>query len=140
MPYVVGFASQARGGKNEAGEYLCKRLNELCSEEWHCASLARAVKKIFSDNFGVSTEFIEEWKVKQEIPEGFQLPLRDGLTMIGNDWRKFKSDIWIEKLFKDNDKNIIVTDVRYFNEVDAITGKSDLPYMKKYKGVAFLLW
>lgn len=141
MPYILGLAGQARAGKDSAADYLVQRLNDLSVlKSWIRGSLAHSVKKIFAENFGVSLEFIEEWKTKTEIPEGFNAPIRDGLTKIGDGWRDMKHDIWMSKLFEHNDRNLVVSDVRYINETNAIRGKSDLKYMNRYKGITALIW
>jgi hypothetical protein len=139
MPFAVGFASQYRNGKDTAADYLQPKLNEIGLGTWKRGSLGSNVKKIFAEHFNVSLEFIEEWKVKQEPPPGFAGLLRDGLTKIGDGWRDTKPDIWIRKLFENNDDNLVVSDVRYINESQAIRGNSDLPYMK-HIGLTVLMW
>src|SRR5271166_5763417 len=95
MPHVIGWAGQARQGKDTAADYLYEILNESKNMGlWKRAALGSNVKKIFSEHFGVSLEFIEEWKVKDYPPEGFDGPIRNGLTTIGDGWRVTKSDIW----------------------------------------------
>ena len=141
MPLVCAFAGQFRIGKDSAADYLCENLNESgILGSWKRASLGYNVKKIFSEHFGVSLEFIEEWKVKNFPPPGFDGPIRDGLTKIGAGWRDTKNDIWIEKLFANNTQNLIISDVRFCNETKAIRGKSNLEYMKGHHGVTCLCW
>ena len=138
---VIGFGGQARSGKNEAADHLCEKLNEQgMLGGWKRASLGLNVKKIFAQHFGVSLEFIEEWKVKSEPPEGFNGPIRDGLIKIGDGWRDTKSDIWINKLFEDNADNLIISDIRYINEAQACRGDSDYEYMDDYYGATILIW
>ena len=141
MPLVIGFAGQARCGKDTASDYLCESLNESgMLGPWKRASLGFNVKKIFAEHFGVTLEFIEEWKVKDYPPEGFDGPIRMGLTQIGDGWRNTKSDIWINKLFAKNHQNLIISDIRYINEAKACRGESNLDYMSGYNGVTCLCW
>ena len=141
MPLVVGFAAQARAGKDTAADHLCEKLNEMgMLGEWKRASLGLNVKKIFAEHFGVTLEFIEEWKTKPEPPPGFNGPVRDGLTKIGDGWRDTRSDIWINKLFAGNKNNLIISDCRYINEAKACRGESDLEYMSDHFGVTVLVW
>jgi len=151
MPIVIGFGGQKRNGKDVAADYLCSRLNELGAfGTWGRGSLGHNVKKIFSEHFGVSLDFIEEWKTKDEAPPGFSGPVRMGLTAIGDAWRNTKEDIWISKLFKEHTDNLqlnrgttmnlVISDIRYINETKACRGESDLPYMKDYVGATALIW
>jgi hypothetical protein len=135
MPFVIGFAAQARNGKDIAADYLVKKL-----DNFKRASLASAVKKIMSENFHVTLEFIEEWKTKDYPPPGFDGPVRECLTKIGDSWRDTKKDIWIQKLFSGNQSNLICSDIRYTNEVNAIRGTDQPEYMKDYKGIVALIW
>src|SRR5581483_588554 len=83
---------------------------------------------------------IEEWKVREDIPEGFNGQIRNGLTMIGDGWRNLREDIWIKNLFENNTDNLVISDVRYVNEALAIRGRSKFPYMKDRKVIAVLCW
>lgn len=80
-------------------------------------------------------DFIEEWKRKDECPPGFDIPIRKCLTFIGDGFRDIKSNIWIDLLLKNNNDNIIISDVRYINECDIIRSNK---YCKK--GYTILLW
>lgn len=135
MSYIVAFAGQYRSGKDSASDHLHTKL-----DKWKRGSLGLGVKKIFAEHFGVTLDFIEEWKVKKEIPEGFSGMIRDGLTMIGDGWRNLKQDIWLKKLLENNEDNLIISDCRYINEARAFQGKDKYPYMKDYQGVTCLLW
>src|SRR4051812_2043638 len=110
MPLLIGFAGQRRIGKDTASNHLYDLLNKTkVLGEWKRGSFGLAVKKILSEHFNVSLEFIEEWKVKDEAPPGFDGPIRDGLTKIGDGWRDTKADIWIRKLLDDNKNNLIIS-------------------------------
>lgn len=132
MPFSVGFGGQKRNGKDAASDHLFALLNKNGEfTQWKRGSLGHAVKQIFADHFGVTLEFIEEWKTKDEIPEGFNGPIRTGLTKIGDAWRDTKADIWIRKLFDGNRDNMVISDVRYINEAE---------YIRKNGGMNVLVW
>lgn len=132
-PFIVSCAGQYRSGKDTVAEYLIKKLNEYGElGAWKHGSFGISVKKIFAENFGVSLEFIEEWKTKiNETPPGFDRPLRDGLTMIGDGWRQQRKTIWIDKLLTNNKDNLVICDNRYINEANAIHSRG---------GLTILIW
>jgi hypothetical protein len=132
-PFLISCGGQYRSGKDTITAYLIKRLNEYGELGlWKHGSFGLAVKKIFSDNFGVTLEFIEEWKTKiNETPPGFDRPIRDGLTMIGNEWRAQRKTIWIDKLLTDNKDNLVISDQRYINEAETIRSRG---------GITILVW
>jgi hypothetical protein len=114
---IITLSAQCQNGKNLASAYLVKRLNELYpnnpfSEE----AFAFNVKRIYAETFDVSYEFIEEWKSKPEPPPGFDLPVRKGLQLIGDGFRKIKDSIWIDLVFR-TQNNKVICDGRYINEL-----------------------
>lgn len=120
-PVYIGVAGQKQNGKDTIADYVFDRLGE--SEEFKYdferAAFASNVKKVFAETFDVSYEFIEEWKVKPEPPPGFDMTVREALQFIGDGFRKIKSSIWIDLMFRTND-NKIISDVRYINEARRI--------------------
>lgn len=128
---IIALASQAQNGKDSASNYLCDRLNSITSEKWHRAAFAYNVKRIFCETFGVSFDFIEEWKVKNETPPGFNMPIRRCLTFIGDGFRDINQDIWVNLLLNENKKNIIISDTRYLSELKRV---------REEGGISILLW
>jgi hypothetical protein len=126
-PVIISFAAQLGNGKDEAANYLVTRLKG----EWYRAALAENVKRIFCDAFGVNREFIEKWKRIDEAPPGFKIPIRRGLTMIGDGFRDVQENVWIDMLFKNNTKNLVISDCRYLNEAN---------YIREHNGITVLLW
>ena len=115
---VIGVAGQAQNGKDTLADYLAKVLNkadENYLNVWYRQAFASNVKKVFCDAFGVDNGFIEKWKVKEELPPGFDKPVRKSLQFIGDGFRQIKSSIWLDLVFKD-DINKIISDTRYVNE------------------------
>jgi hypothetical protein len=97
-------------GEFEGGDY---------PHEWTRAAFAYNVKKVYMDTFGVDMDFIEEWKVKDEIPPGFTMNCRQGLQFIGDGFRKIQPEIWVDLAFR-YDTPKIISDVRYINEFKRI--------------------
>lgn len=124
---VIAFAGQARSGKDTCADLLHSLLQNKHDVSnpflWYRLSFAENVKRIFCDAFGVDRDFVEKWKVSQEIPEGFDKRVREGLQFIGDGYRQIQGDIWINKLFKyaaDLYVDPIISDVRYYNELNAV--------------------
>lgn len=128
---VIGIGGQARSGKDTLGDYLQKSLSRHTGTIWNRASFANSVKKCFCDYFGQTPEFIEEWKVKDEIPPGFLMPVRKALQFIGDGFRQIQANIWIETCFRLNKAPFIISDARYINEGKAV---------RRHGGFNILMW
>lgn len=115
---VIGVAGQLRNGKDMTSDYLAEKL------EFKRAAFASNVKKIFCDTFGVDLDFVEKWKTSAESPPGFNMNVRQALQFIGDGFRKIKSDIWIDLVFRNNPEKIVISDVRYVNELKKIKEKN----------------
>lgn len=113
MPHIAVFG-QAAFGKDVLSNYLKENLKN--NFIWERASFADAVKRVFEESFGFDREFTEKWKRIPESPEGLELPVRQSLQLIGDGFRKIKKNIWIEIVFRDKTKNLILSDGRYLNE------------------------
>jgi hypothetical protein len=111
---IIGVAGQARFGKDIISDYLAPKLN------FSRAAFAQGVKKIFCETFNVDMDFIERWKVIPEPPPGFDMPVRQALQFIGDGFRQIKKDVWVEAIFRHDPEDIIISDVRYCNELIAI--------------------
>lgn len=128
---LIACGAQFANGKNVLCEHLENKLNAVSGETWQQASFASNVKRIFCETFGVDNDFIEEWKRKDEPPPGFHLPVRKCLTFIGDGFRDMQPNIWIDMLLRNNNKNLILFDLRYRNESEYIRNKG---------GITILLW
>lgn len=118
---VIGLAGQMRAGKDTIGDCLRDQLNAYESglHRWRRTAFAANVKKVIHDWFDVDYNFIEEWKVKDEPPPGFDMTIRKALQWVGDGFRQIRSGIWIDLIFRDEEPKI-VSDVRYVNEFKAI--------------------
>lgn len=128
--FLIGIGGQARMGKDTTADYLSVQLTKQTHTIWQKASFAQNVKRIFSETFGVSLGFIEQYKSLSDIPPGFNLNIRQGLQIIGGGFREIQSDVWIRLFVKHNQGNCIIADVRYENE---------LKFVKSNKGVNILV-
>ena len=117
---VVGVAGQMQNGKDTIADYLAEKIN------WNREAFALNVKRVFMDTFNVDLDFIEEWKVNPEIPEGFDLPIRQGLQYIGDGFRKIQGNIWIDLAFRKLTGPSIISDVRYINEIRKVRTEGGL--------------
>ena len=138
---TVAFGGQLACGKDTVADYLAKVLNreipnkpvpfqDAVSDIWERVALASAVKKVFMDTFHVDMEFIEKWKRIDEAPPGFLKPVRQCLQFIGDGFRGIQDQIWIDLAFRE-EKNRIVSDMRYLNEIIKVKGIG---------GVTVLIW
>lgn len=108
---LLGCAGQLRNGKDVTADYLAHKLG------WARGAFASNVKRIFCETFNVDSDFIEQWKTISEPPPGFSMPVRQALQFIGDGFRSIKDGIWIEKLLKCNTNSLIISDIRYKNEL-----------------------
>ena len=122
---IIGVAGQMRAGKDTISDYLTTIIG------FERASFAANVKRVFCETFGVNLEFVEKWKVIPEVPPCFSSTVRQGLQQIGDGFRKIKGDIWVELVFRVLNKNIVISDGRYINELERI---------RKEKGLNILVW
>lgn len=126
---IIGIAGQLANGKDVVADYLAKVLNSR-GGNWKRIGFAHNVKKIFMEAFGVDLEFIEEWKRKTDVPPGFIKNIRQSLQFIGDGFRTIKPTVWTDLIFKSKE-DIIISDVRYMNEINGI---------RERNGVVILLY
>lgn len=122
---LIGIAGQAQMGKDTLADRLCIKLNES-GGNWERAAFAAGVKKVFCETFAVDIEFVEKWKVISENPQGFDMPVRKALQFIGDGFRQIQPDIWLDLVFRNKNRSLIVSDVRYINEFTRIKKEGGL--------------
>lgn len=127
---VIGVGGQAQNGKDSTSDYLAKVLTD-CS--WQRSAFARQVKRVYADAFGVTLDWIEEWKVKDECPPGFDMPVRKGLQFIGEGFRKIRPTIWIDLAMR-GDEPRIISDCRYLNEFRRVKDEGGLTVLVAHPG------
>ena len=117
---LIGCAGQARNGKDETANYLAEKLG------WYRGAFAFNVKRIFCDAFNVTPDFIEKWKTSPEIPEDFLVEIRKALQFIGDGFRQIKDGVWIDMLFREGHDSLIISDIRYTNELRSVKDRKGL--------------
>ena len=121
---IIACAGQLCTGKDVLCDHLCEWLNKISHTDspeklWKRDAFANAVKKVFTDSFGLDKDFIEKWKRSNEIPPGFLKPVRQSLQFIGDGFRQIKDEIWIDIALRDKNR-IILSDARYINEAKKV--------------------
>ena len=124
---IIGVAGQCNMGKDELCKHLVSELNKKnLSKVWKHTAFANAVKEVYCNTFGVSREFVEEWKRISEPPEGMSMNIRKSLQFIGDGFRQIKKNIWIETALRSKHGPIILSDSRYIAEAEHIKANSGL--------------
>jgi hypothetical protein len=127
-------------GKDTAADHLIKALFNKTEKEspwdwitdgWGRAAFGDAVKETYMKSFNLDRAFIEEWKRKDDPPPGFIMNVRRSLQWIGDGFRQIRASIWIDKLFTNHKHNVIISDGRYFSELDAV---------RERKGINVAIW
>lgn len=124
---VVCCSGQKQNGKDTLADYLMPLLAEALPDHydgkpdcWERGAFANAVKNVFCNTFNVDYDFIEEWKVKEEAPPGFDQEVRKSLQFIGDGFREVRGNIWIDLAFRDRRNSVVLSDGRYPNELKTI--------------------
>ena len=123
---TIGVGGQKQNGKDTLADYLATKLwrqtdLEKVYETWGRNSFAAEVKRFFCETFFFAPQDIDKWKVLDEPPPGFNKPVREGLTMIGDGFREIMSDVWIRRAFRDETCLYkVLSDIRYLNEARKI--------------------
>jgi hypothetical protein len=120
---IIGVAGQLQNGKDSTADALAPELNRArIDDRWTRISFARRLKRIFCETFGVDLEFVEKWKVIDQIPPGFDCTVREALINIGDNFRKIRGTVWIDLAMQEaGNKPSICSDVRYINELRKVS-------------------
>lgn len=128
---IIGITGLASSGKDTIGDILVNNL-----PNWEKMSFASHLKDVVSLLFGMDRKMLSgetpEDRIIREQPDEFwskkigkEFTPRNALQIIGTNLLRnnFHQNIWIDclerKILKSN-KNIIITDVRFKNEIDMI--------------------
>lgn len=118
---IVCFCGQMAVGKDEAADHLFRKL------DWNRTAWGNNVKFVYMESFGVSREFIEQWKRQDESPPGFYKNIRESLMFIGDGFRQMNPNVWVDWLFRDfPTQDLIISDGRYFSECDAVRSRGGI--------------
>lgn len=124
-PKIIGISGQKQSGKDTLCNFLMKKIDTLNAGPWRRIAFADPVKDILCSMFGVSREWIEEWKVKEECPPGWDMNVRMAMINIGDRLREICPTVWIDKTLRGS-FNRVISDVRYQNEARLVSERGFL--------------
>lgn len=116
---IIGLMGQAGSGKSTAGGLLE-------AQGFQAISLADPMKDFVHEVFGFPAEHVWGASEKREIPspEWGGLTPRKALQTLGTEWgRGCHQDVWVRyalRTAKAMGGNVVITDVRFRNEMNAI--------------------
>ena len=127
---IIGISGKARAGKDTFATMLAEKLNEKGYGIFVLMAWAHELKLGVQREFDLS--YAQLWGDKKEV-EDKRYPKPDGsgywtgremMQEYGQFFRTIEPDFWVRKLFnviEDKEyENVIITDCRHPNEVDAI--------------------
>ena len=124
---IIGLAGHMSSGKDTFAtvlEQTIKNDPRLKDCPIYRIAFADPIKDLICEVFDVSRGFLETNKRTNHTPAGFQRPIRELLQHVG-DLRTFNPNVWVDALLRKlpNDGIVIVTDVRYHNEMEALKSR-----------------
>jgi len=125
---IIGISGKARVGKDTIGGIFKKELLDTGKGEFQLMEYSRALKDGVSKNFNLSyaqlygdLKEVEDKRYKKgNIEDGIYWTPREILQAYGEFFRTIDTNFWVNKVFKDDFKNLIITDIRHKNEVEAV--------------------
>lgn len=129
---ICGISGKARSGKNAFAEFLAEELYNRTRLSYVLMAYADELKNRVQKDFDLSWEQL--WGSGKELgdkrypkDQGLFWTGREMMQHYGNFYRQFNPHFWVDKLFETIDdkeyKNVIITDVRFPNEVDPVLGR-----------------
>ena len=112
---MIGLCAQSRMGKDTVADYMLSIL-----KNWDRRSFGNELKILVSKYFDISLEEIEEYKSKSDVHPKVQLKMRNVLQVVGETFRSICPDVWVNAAVRNVKENVIFTDVRHSNEMNAI--------------------
>ena len=123
---IIGITGKKGSGKDTVANVL------QTSFGFEKMSFAKPIKDIVHNTFGIDKAILSGDNGEREfrelpLPDWFHLSPRDMLQKIGMSFRdELHKDIWVrvlENKIKDTKKNIVISDVRFKNELELIEGE-----------------
>lgn len=147
---LIGVSGRARSGKNVFAEMLAEELYKRTGEAYVMIAYADELKNMAQREFDLSWEQLwgdekerEDKRYKKTLPCDLNIAAdfcngkrslpqywtaREIMQSYGSFYRSINYNFWVKKLFKIVDekeyKNVIITDVRYPNEVNPIVKRN----------------
>jgi len=120
---IIGLLGQAQAGKDSVGDYLSKEYN------FYRMSFARRLKQLCHDLFHLTDDQLDTMKGKTTVDSRYNMTPRRILQKVGVGMREIYDNVWVDALLtfdllEDNKlgvvNDLVITDVRFLNEVKAI--------------------
>lgn len=149
--FCIGLCGQKQVGKDESAAILIPLLSNNMNKKFVRVAFADAVKNTLcmlhyidektKKSKRVTREFIENNKNNDYIPHGWECNIRDALCNIGDRFREINKEAWVDIALLNNNKNKVITDIRYpneafkiYNNTKGIVIKIIRPDFEKQKG------
>lgn len=119
---IIGITGKKYSGKDTSAKYF---VNKGFSHKSFAAPIKNAIRSFFPN---ISEEYFEGSLKESPIPN-FGTSFRHLAQTLGTDWARemICDDFWIKLLFHDISENdIVISDVRFENEVKAIHDRSGI--------------
>jgi len=131
---IVGVSGKARSGKNVFAEMLAEELYKRTGQAYVMMAYADELKEMAQKELGLTWDQLwgDDKEVKDKrymkwLPEDeVYVPwtAREIMQSLGDFYRGFDPQYWVKRLFKKikekEYENVIITDVRFPNEVDLV--------------------
>ncbi len=121
---IIGIAGYKGSGKDTAGSVLTSTFG------WDKMSFAQPIKELVGNTFNLNKEMLngltpEHREAREQmLPDVFNYTPRQLLQIIGTGFRDIvHPDVWVkivEEKYKRHDNHVVITDVRFPNEVEMI--------------------
>jgi hypothetical protein len=123
---LIGICGKAGSGKDTIGDYLVEKHG------YEKIALAAPIKRLVQDIFVLTDEELNDREIREQpMPDWDNWSVRRLLQFIGTEMfrKNLFEDIWVRSLCKkvcvNKDKNHVVTDVRFPNELNHLKDNMD---------------
>ncbi len=141
---IIGISGKARSGKDTFAQMLAEELQKQTGQAYVLMAYAHELKIKIQKDFDLSYEQlwgdekeIEDKRYRKPLPDDIGVPSkgivhhwtsREIMQNYGQFFRTIDYDFWVKNLFRvveDKDyKNVIITDLRHVNEVNAVVDRN----------------
>ena len=125
---IIGISGKARVGKDTTGNIFKNELYNAQKGDFQLMEYSRVLKERVAKDFDLSQEQLygdlKESPDKRHIKSGID-PIeywtpREILQVYAESFRTIDSNFWVNKVFKNEFKNIIITDIRHKEEITSV--------------------
>lgn len=126
---IIGLCGQARVGKDTFGALLKDAFKDLTGEDYIFMAYAGVLKEQAAESFGLTREQLhgdqkERPDGRYTKEDGTNWTAREIMQSFGDYFRSIDPNYWVKKVVDKIEKecysNVIITDIRYPNELSAI--------------------